>query len=201
MTEMNERPDKASPALQRATAALPLEIEPRRDLWPGIEARIRGERTGAPPRTQWLGRMAAAVALLAAGSLATFMLLDRPTDTPQVVDAGDNAGWAESLAGVWTEPARFGSRHALGADYLRTRAELTATLEQRLVTLSPETRSIVISNLIEIRSALDAINAALDEDPDNILLQRLLLSAYQDEMFVLADLNSSTDPIRERIDL
>jgi len=201
MTDMNEAPDKASPALERAIAALPREIEPGRDLWPGIEARIRGERSAAPSRAQWLGRMAAAVALLAAGSLATFMLLDRPAETPQLVDTGDNGVGAESLDGVWTEPARFGSRHALGADYLRTRAELTATLEQRLVTLSPETRSIVISNLIEIRRALDAINAALDEDPDNILLQRLLLSAYQDEMFVLADLNSSTDPIRERIDL
>ncbi|HUO82559.1 MAG TPA: hypothetical protein VM616_06845 [Gammaproteobacteria bacterium] len=200
MTETTEGPDKASPALERATAALPREIEPARDLWPGIEACIRDERTGAR-RTTWLGRMAAAVALLAAGSLATFMLLDRPAHTPQTVVEHADGGWADSLADVWAEPARFGTHHALGEDYLRTRAELTTTLEQRLATLSPETRTVVIDNLIEIRSALDAINAALAEDPDNILLQRLLLTAYQDEMFVLADLNSSTDPIRERIDL
>lgn len=190
-------------ALERAAAALPREIEPGRDLWPGIEARIREQRGGqqaAVPRpSPWLPRLAAAVMLVAAGSLVTYMLIDRrPAEPPQMADAGAARG---GLAGVWAEPAQFGANHALGEEYLRTRADLTATLEQQLAALSPKTRTLVIANLIEIRLALDAINAALIEDPDNILLQRLLLTAYQGEMYVLADLNSSTDPIRGRIDL
>ncbi|MBA3563956.1 MAG: hypothetical protein H0W33_08105 [Gammaproteobacteria bacterium] len=195
---MNE--SDASEALDRAAAALPAAIDPERDLWPAIEACIVSKPASRPtprawPHPGWAGQLAAAVTLMAVASIATFMLVDRPQAPAQPDEQA--LAWAD----IWAEPARFGARDALSQEYLDARHALTTTLEQRLGALSPDTRALVVANLIEIRQALDAINVALAEDPDNALLQRLLLKTYQDEMYVLVNLNSTTQPIRERIEL
>ena len=48
---------------------------------------------------------------------------------------------------------------------------------------------MVRRNLEQIRSALNEINQALSDDPNNVLLQQLLLAAYQDELAVLTEVN------------
>ncbi|MGH8495203.1 MAG: hypothetical protein ACREVN_03650, partial [Gammaproteobacteria bacterium] len=184
-------------------AALPAGIEPDRDLWPAIEARIAsmpasGEKRERSVLRGWPTQLAAALALMAVASLVTFMMVDSADRAPAPAERAPDM---LALSDIWAEPARFGVRYALGQDYLDARAALTATLQQRLGAMPPETRRVVIANLIEIRRALDAINVALVEDPDNALLQRMLLRTYQDEMFVLANLNSTTVPIGERIEL
>lgn len=62
---MNERDDRLPHDLERRAAALPREIAPRRDLWPGIEMRLTPR--AAPPRRRvgqwpWLPMTAALVA-------------------------------------------------------------------------------------------------------------------------------------------
>ena len=90
----------ADRADRRAVADLPLELEPRRDLWPDIAARL--EQPAAPVaaaprgRPAWLWQAAAAVVLVAGSSLLTARLLDRPTPAGQSAAAVAAAGCARA---------------------------------------------------------------------------------------------------------
>ncbi|CAN5217472.1 hypothetical protein BH24PSE2_BH24PSE2_02870 [soil metagenome] len=189
---MKDDRQDADKALERATAALPRELEPERDLWPEIAARINPAPSTVSPRwTRSPAQLAAAVTLVAIASLTAYLLVEpRAPRSEQIA-------WAD----IWAEPARFGARDTLSQDYLDARRALATTLEDRLEALPTETRAVVVTNLLEIRRALDAINAELAEDPDNVLLQRLLLRTYQDEMYVLVNLNSTTEPVMENIEI
>ena len=70
--------------------------------------------------------------------------------------------------------------------YLKERAALISSLDQRLKTLPPETQTQVVKSLATIRKSMSDIQAALGREPGNALLQELLVNNYQDEMRVLA---------------
>ncbi len=57
---------------------------------------------------------------------------------------------------------------------------------------------MVERNLAQIREAVKEINQALEDDPGNILLQQLLMAAYQDEMDVLANVNRMARAVPSR---
>jgi hypothetical protein len=175
--------------LLAAARGLPEEIAPGRDLWPGIEARL-GERDEAPaparqPRPMaWPIRFAAAAALVAATALVTLSLIDRPAPAT-----------AEFLS---PEPAMFGAGYDLGAKHQLVRAHLSEDLARHLETLPPETAAVVKRNLAQIREAVAEINRALEKDPGNILLEQLLMAAYQDEMEVLSNVNRMAGAVPSR---
>jgi hypothetical protein len=187
-TPRDEWPAGERDALERRLGRLPQELPPARDLWAGIEARIRSEEARSP-RAGRLSRgaaaMAASVALVAV--LATALMLDRGQDPPP--PAG--------VAGT----ATFGPGHELGPSYQAARAGLIDDLEQRLERLSPEARETVLENLATIRRSAAEIDAALAGDPANSLLQQQLLAAYHDELTVLANMQRviARLPIRNEI--
>jgi hypothetical protein len=179
---------------ERAATALRREIAPQRDLWPQIEARIRTE-TGASTAGRWrfaVG-LAAAIALVSLSSLVTLWISGGGTDPEisHVVPPG--VASAPSMA--------FGPDHELGPKYRLARNALTMDLESRLQALPPATREIVERNLGQIRGAVAEINSALAEDPDNALLQQLLMATYQDELDVLSEVNrvAASMPTRTEI--
>jgi hypothetical protein len=55
----------------------------------------------------------------------------------------------------------------------------------------------VEQNFILINRALDEINAALTGDPNNDMLQQLLLSTYSEEVLLLGEIDALTRYIRE----
>ena len=69
-----------------------------------------------------------------------------------------------------------------GRTYQDARRSLEAKVDQELSRLTPEEREAVQKNIEVIRSAIRDINRALAEEPDNALLQKLLLSAYREEL-------------------
>ena len=77
----------------------------------------------------------------------------------------------------------------LGPKYEKARQQLSQDLDTQLETLPPETREVIEKNLAQIRQALTEINGALADDPGNVLLQQLLMAAYQDELTVLMEVN------------
>ena len=81
------------------------------------------------------------------------------------------------------------------------RSELARDLDEQMEALTPETRDIVQRNLNQIRRAMDEINEELAADPNNVLLQRLLMTTYQDELAVLMNVNRmmQTLPMRTEI--
>jgi hypothetical protein len=172
-----------------AASRLPREIAPERDLWPGIAARLEpGDRTRAIWRGWHLaGAVAAAVALVTVSSLITLWVTDRPDSVPvsRVQTPAGIARPARALNGN----ATFGPDYLLGPKYEKARQQLSQDLDTQLETLPPETREVIEKNLAQIRQALTEINGALADDPGNVLLQQLLMAAYQDELTVLMEVN------------
>jgi hypothetical protein len=190
-------PEKNLQSLDQRLESLPRELPPERDLWPDIAARIgdpklrlRGVVPASRPgfRTGWrLLAAAAAVALVAVLGIHVYF-----GDGEFFQDPPPQAALAPEVLST------FGPGHALGSGYQAARAGLADDLERRLEALPPETRATVLENLEAIRQAVAEINAALGDDPSNVLLQHQLLAAYQDELAVLAHLNRLTDRLPPR---
>ena len=165
--------------LDTALEALPRGIEPERDLWPAIEARLEPRDVRA--RRRWLWPAAAAVLLAVGSSLITATLLR--DDEPLVAQRAPAAGQ------VGYANVAFGPGQTLDPAYETARQDLARTLSARIDRLPPDARRQVEKNLAEIRRASAEINAALELSPGDPLLEELLLNAYQDELAVLASVN------------
>ena len=177
-------------------------IEPARDLWPQIEARLNEVRRTAPgamgaqPRPaaravplRWLAA-AAVVASVAVGVWIGRSLL--PAARP-------GAGVESALSASRATPAMADAPTALDVTYVsdpryqRDRAALMRSLQARLATLPPAARAKVMASLAAIRRAKEDLESALGRDPGNALLQELLVNTYQDEMRVLTDVHEAGD--------
>lgn len=181
------RRDPLSDALGR----LPAEVAPQRDLWPQIRAEIDATPRARPAmepgrrlQATWF-RLAAGVVLVLATSLTTY-LVTRESMQRQI------AGASQSLPApqLNVQPAGFSfGGEQLGAAYLRARADLDESFQQRLASLPPAARAKVERNLAELRRAAAEISATLAEHPSDPLLQDLLMSTYQSELQLLADIS------------
>jgi hypothetical protein len=186
--------------LDQALAALPREVQPERDLWPAIHAEIAKTPivTDAAPVVErsfrWY-QAAAAVLLVVASSVTTYVVT-RQSVRNDVARAAPEALPTPALTAM---PASFG-QHALGADYLKARAELDKTFEERVAALPPPVRAKLQRNLADLRHAAREISATLAEHPSDPLLQELLMSTYQSELQLLADV-SEMSPTNPRVDL
>ncbi len=193
---MNETDDKNfDDELMAAAAGLKTEVSPGRDLWPGIEQAI--SQPAKPARTVWnsVWAQAAAVLLLVGGSSGvTYLAITKDANVLSPVAAGPALVF-ESVSGS------FGSMYNLGPDYQDARRSLAAKLDQELSRLTPEERDNVQKNMDIIRAAIDDINLALAEEPDNTLLQKLLISTYREELDLMIRVDGITSAAMRRGDI
>ncbi len=193
---MNETDDKNfDDELMAAAAGLKTEVSPERDLWPGIKQAI--SQPAKPARTVWnsVWAQAAAVLLLVGGSSGvTYLAITKDTNVLSPVAAGPALVF-ESVSGS------FGSMYNLGPDYQDARRSLAAKLDQELSRLTPEERDNVQKNMDIIRAAIDDINLALAEEPDNTLLQKLLISTYREELDLMIRVDGITSAAMRRGDI
>jgi len=170
-------------------------VEPPRDLWPQIEARINAERRSAPaaqPRPararplppRWLAA-AAVVASVAVGVWIGRSLL--PAPGPGVQSPGS------ARASFAAAPTALDVAYVSDPRYQRDRAALMKSLQTRLAALPPAARAKVMASLAAIQRAKQDLQSALGKDPGNALLQELLVNTYQDEMRVLTDIHAASD--------
>jgi hypothetical protein len=188
---MNEKRDDKLTAAARQLAT---GIQPQRDLWPGIERAIAEPAGSEPRRSRWtpmFAQAAAIVLLVGASSGLTYLAVKN--DKPVVL--------TQQTPEYTFERASFGSSYTLGRDYLETRADVVARFEEQVERLSPAEREDVERSLEVIRGAIDDINAALLQDPDNTLLQDLLMKTYHEELNVMRKVGGVTQSVMSRRDI
>jgi hypothetical protein len=173
-------------ALDFALRDLPADVEPGRDLWTEIAARIEAEGRAPARRPAWPMQAAAAVLLVAASSLLTATWLGRREAVAPVASAPTPVVAESPVRGV---PAAFGPSGTLDAEYVAARKQLSTMLEARIASMPESARTKLELNLGELRRAADQINEALAQQPGDALLEELLLKTYQDELAVLANVN------------
>lgn len=161
---------ESSRQLLREAAELPQVIEPGRDLWPEIAARLT--RPGLGDRTLRSLRIplaAAAVLLVAITWGITAILLDRSSDldTVEVSPSGD-ADWL-----------------VVESPLVRAVEELTLTFAENRERLAPETVARIETNLRVIDAAIGETRAALFADPADANLRQMLWNAYRAKLDLL----------------
>jgi hypothetical protein len=70
-----------------------------------------------------------------------------------------------------------------------------------LLRLSPQAQQDVQASLELIHMAIVDINTALEEEPDNVMLQQKLLSAYREELTLLRRVGGLTRNVMTRNDI
>lgn len=165
-------------ALRARVQTLPRAIEPPRDLWRGIVARIEdGEvirgRFSPAPRPWWAhrGLLAAAAALLVIASSGLTALFLRGGDPSPALPRPGEEITAETVA--WRQ---FSDAER---QYRQVTDELARELEQRRDELAPETVRIVEENLEIIDEAIRETRNALERDPANAGLATKLTDIYR----------------------
>jgi hypothetical protein len=174
--------------LVSAASSLPGEMEPPRGLWEGIESRLdasgntrpQGERLRAATSPSLQFALAAAmIAVLIGAGLMAVTLLRGPEIPP-----GEPAEGA--VAPVTGLPApEGGSMDRAERVFLEAKQALKEAFNQQRGSLSPETIKRVDENLRIIGAAVNEIHLALDQDPGNRQLKRMLVAAQQREVALL----------------
>jgi hypothetical protein len=179
-----DRDDK----LIAAASGLVTEISPDRDLWPGIEQAI-----ATPKRSRWtpmLAQAAAVVLLVGASSGITYFTMK---EEPVIIQQFTPELQFEQMA--------FGAEQTLGSVYRSAQGDYQTDLDKELAKLSPEVRADIENNLALIIDAIAEINLALEENPDNVLLQELLVKSYREQHTLLRRVGALTQHVMVRKDI
>jgi hypothetical protein len=195
---MNESTRSGRDPLDEALASLSEDVTPERDLWPQIRAEIAttpimAQAPASPVQSTWF-RLAAAVLLVVVTSFVTYSLTRQ--SMPQPIAQTESLPTPQ----VNALPVSFGSER-LGAGYMNARAELDKRFHERLATLPAADRTKVEKNLADIRHAADEISTTLKQHPSDPLLQDLLMSTYQSELQLLANVSDLPTAGSMRTDL
>ncbi|MGH7444666.1 MAG: anti-sigma factor family protein [Longimicrobiales bacterium] len=158
-------------------ATLPASRSPERDLLPGIHARMDAPMIGARESAIGSRRMSGRAALLAA-SVALIAALGIWRWNGDVL-SNDTSLAPSSVA------AAAASLEPVERDYARAEHELQRLFAASPSALRPETRRIVAENLAIIDRALAEARAALQDDPGNPVLERILLANHEKKLDLL----------------
>ena len=199
---MNEFTQSGRDPLDEALASLPEDVRPERDLWPQIHAEIArtpivAHAPASAVQSTWF-RLAATVLLVLATSFVTYYVtrqsMQQPIAqvTPETVPVPQVSGQPASFS--------FGAER-LGAGYVNARAELDKRFQERIATLPAADRAKIERNLADLRRAADEISAPRAKDPSDPLLQDLLMSTYQSELQLLANVSDLPTAGSMRTDL
>lgn len=183
-------------------AELPQEIEPARDLWPGIAARL-GEAPRAEDRRsfRWPMALAAGFAVAAVSALLTWGVVREQGATGDAVTAGTEpaAVLADNPAPTDIVPVSYGPNSGLSATELAARDELVARFRESFTTLKPETRTAIVKNLAIMQTAANEIDAALAKDPASGMLKGMLFGTYKQELQLYSTVVTSGGGLTRRI--
>lgn len=181
------------PLLARA-GELPKDIEPPRDLWPGIAARLgEAPRESRDRGFRWPMALAAGFAVAAVSALLTWGLM-RPSPAPApTVVAQQPAPTPDDIV-----PVSYGPNSGLTAAELAARDALVAQFRESFTKLKPETRVAIVKNLAVMQAAANEIDAALARDPASRMLRGMLFGTYKQELQLYSAVVTSGDGLTRR---
>jgi len=163
-------------------AALPREKAPARDLWPGIAARLNERRETTAGWSHARRLLFSPPAGLAAAAAVVLAVLSVLAGRPAGEGTGPGpSGTIENVSSAGTPPPVL----AAETDYVRATGQLMEALNGRRSGLAPETVKAVDDNLKTIDDALRQIRVALDKDPGNRQLTKMLASTHQKKLDLL----------------
>ena len=157
-------------ALLAASATLPREIPPARDVWPDVRARI-----GRRARTRWLALAASLLVVALAGSTALW--LGESDRTPAVGNPGGSA-----------VPAGYDPQASFDLEvreYVEAAELLQASIRERSSRLSPETLAVLEKNLTIIDQAIAEVRGVLASDPADRGNALMLQAMHQQKVELL----------------
>lgn len=184
-----------------AVRELPREIEPARDLWPGIEARIRaqqrtqpstrhGDPSSGPRRVRWMWGLGLAAAAGLAGIGIGSLLVQAPGETLAPTAGPDVPAPSASISVPVAAQERIS---AVEEAYEPTLSELRLLAES--AELSPDTRQVLNESLETIDAAIQEAQEAMEADPLAPRAVESLRHIYErkiDLFRVIAERTSST---------
>ena len=172
---MSDKQDPRAEKLDERVADMAREVMPERDLWPEISSRLepRG-RAASNSRAAWQPRGWASIGVAAA---AGYLF----------------ATWFP-LASMFTQPGQLTQPAQLRAELL---AEIQPTLDQ----LPASTRAVVETDLAGFEHAWLGIEEASETEPDNPLLNELLMSAQDRAQSVRDQLARLTNDQAEAVEI
>ncbi len=167
-------------ALLDQAAGLPRSVEPARDLWPEIAARIRRRKVvpiESRRRTwsRWAAWAAAAAVLVAVSSTVTAILLSRHVASTAARAVREMPPPDPALVGL--QPWEL--------EYLRAMGALRATLEDVRTSLPQEASARLEANLRIVDEAIREARAAWERDPDSRTLSEMLSASYRRKLELL----------------
>jgi len=148
-------------ALREATAALPREIPPPAALWAAVAAHTTERRSA---RTPWPAWAAAATVVATLGGVTAVWL-----------GSGSEGSHAPSIARA---PQAGAAVPAVADPRMARRAYLVSDLTRRGQRVAPEATATVERNLKVIQQALLEIEAAVEANPNDANLRRLLTEVH-----------------------
>ena len=188
--ELRSAVEEVEDVVTRAASLGP--IEPSRDLWGAIEARItagpirRDLRPQAPaPRPQILRRMtliAAGLAVMVLSASAGWWLHDIGTPTPDHVAGIDQPSF--SAPAVDGSAANFADQEDRLAESIQ---DLESILSEYGDRLDPDTREAIVENLLQIDSAIADAHRALENDPNSDFLHAHIADSMERKVRLLED--------------
>src|SRR5688572_3840864 len=201
-TPFGPRNPPEDPLLAKS-AELPKEVEPSRDLWPGIAARLaadkwgrdpflRQEKVTSPSFGRWPLALAAGFLVASVSALLTWSLLRAPEPAVQPQVASTQAPVTEVV------PVSYGPNSGVTAQELLARDELLVQFREKFATLRPETRDAIVKNLAIMQAAADEIDAALAKDPASGMLKGMLAGTYKQELQLYSTVVTSRDGLTRR---
>lgn len=181
------------------------KLEPKRDLWAGIAARIDSSSPGGSPlpddhapvgrlvhgrdgmgRSATARRFSFSMPQLAAAAIVLMVLSGtavRLITAPS--DGAAESGTIIQSAGGAPASTRAVSTAVPPADYTEDIAELERALEQNRAELDPATVEVIQRSLEAINGAIADARAALEADPGNPYLHRQLDNTMRKKIDVL----------------
>lgn len=193
-------------SLDDALESVRREVQPTRDLWPGIVqelgertdrvtglptdlAGVRASRSARALRVPWPMALAASLGVVSLVAALCWSVIHQ-RGTSDLIARGASPGLPGNTLVSFAPPQN--------ADYVAASADLELTFNERLKLLAPATRARVQADLETIRRANADLRSALAQDPASPLLLQLLHSTSQQEIDLYTSVAQSTKPLLPR---